>query len=87
MKIINGIGLKRSLIQSESGIWHNAARREITCASGAREGSSRSKRRVALADLRKLKTFFGGASGGCKGAKGAQPRRSVGNVNTTENQE
>ena len=28
--IFGGIGLKRSTIQSESGIWHNAARREIT---------------------------------------------------------
>ena len=35
--------------------------------SVASEGSSRSKRRVALATSRKLKTLFGGASGGMQG--------------------
>ena len=43
--------------------------------SAASEGSSRSKRRVALATRRKLKTLFGGASGGdARGAaQGAKP--------------
>ena len=74
-------------VQSVSCVWHLRVAEGDHLSERSKGGKLPQRKTRALDTLGKLKALLEGCFGGMQGGKGAQPRWSVGNVNTTGNQE